>query len=173
MRSRTTASAGESSTSLPLASVSFIEARVPAQIDPDPNTRRSPCRFALSLKHYEDVAFADRLALLAANLLDGAVVFGLDRDLHLHRLEDDDGVAVLDCVPDRDLNFPHAARDVRLDVHGGGQYPPCPTPWRQSSPPTTRPTGSARRSKPCARPCPPRSSGSPTTPPPTAPPRWR
>lgn len=77
----------------------------------------------LSLKHYEDVAFTDRLALLAANLLDGAVVFGLDRDLHLHRLQDDDGVAILDFVPDRDLNFPHAARDVRLDIHGAGEYP--------------------------------------------------
>jgi hypothetical protein len=77
----------------------------------------------LSLKHYEDVAFTYRLTLLAANLLDGAVVFGLDRDLHLHRLEDDDGVAVLNFVPNRDLDFPHAARDVRLDIHGAGEYP--------------------------------------------------
>jgi hypothetical protein len=77
----------------------------------------------LSLKHYEDVAFADRLALLAADLLDGAVVFRLDRDLHLHRLEDGYGVSVLDFVADRNLDFPNVAGDVRLNVHGGGQYP--------------------------------------------------
>jgi hypothetical protein len=77
----------------------------------------------LSLKHYEDVAFADRLTLLAANLLDGAVVFGLDWDLHLHRLEDHDRVPVLDFVSDRNLDFPDVAGDVRLDIHGAGEYP--------------------------------------------------
>src|SRR3954467_1872299 len=39
------------------------------------------------------------LALLAEDLLDDARVLGLDRHLHLHRLEDDDGVALLDRLP--------------------------------------------------------------------------
>ncbi len=77
----------------------------------------------LSLQHYEDVAFTDRLTLLAANLLDGAVVFALDRDLHLHRLEDHDRVPVRNGVPNGDLNFPYVAGDVSLDIHGGGEYP--------------------------------------------------
>src|SRR4249919_314365 len=102
MRSRATASAGKSSSSLPPA-------------------RRSSTAL---LQDDEDVAFADRLALLAADLLDDAVVFGLHRDLHLHRLEDDDGVAILDLIADRDCDFPDVPRDVRLDVcHGGAQYP--------------------------------------------------
>src|SRR3954447_22038061 len=41
----------------------------------------------------EDVALVDGLALLAEDLLDGPLVLGLDRHLHLHRLEDDHGVA--------------------------------------------------------------------------------
>src|SRR4051794_3418520 len=98
--SRETASAGRSRMSFPPASRSST----------------------LLLQDHEDVAFGDRLALRAANLLDDAVVFGLDRDLHLHRLEDDDGVAVGYLVADRDLDFPDVAGDVRLDVcHGRGQ----------------------------------------------------
>src|SRR5215207_6551233 len=84
-----------------------------------PSARRSS---TVLLQHHEDVAFADALALLAANLLHDAIVLGLDRNLHLHRLQDDDGVAVGDLVPDRDLDFPDVAGDVRLDVcHGRGQ----------------------------------------------------
>src|SRR5262249_61000054 len=120
--------------------------------------------------HAEAVAFADRLALLAEDLLDGPLVLGLDRDLHLHRLEDHDGVALLDRVADRDLDFPYVAGDVRLDIrHGAGQYPPWVTPSRSSSPRATRPTGSAGRSRPCAAPFPRPRSGSPTTPRPTTP----
>ena len=44
------------------------------------------------------------------------VVLGLDRHLHLHRLEDHDRVALLDRVADLDLDLPHGARDVGLDV---------------------------------------------------------
>src|SRR5690348_2431716 len=98
--SRVTASAGWSSRSLPPASCSST---------PLP-------------QHYEDVAFTDRLALLAEDLLDDAVVFGLDRDLHLHGLEDDDGVAVGHLVAYRNLDLPDVAGDVCLDVcHGRGQ----------------------------------------------------
>src|SRR3982750_4083708 len=100
--SRATASAGRSRRSLPPASC----ASTPLPL----------------LQHHEDVAFADALALLAADLLDDAVVLGLDRDLHLHRLKDDDGVPVGDLVADRDLDFPDVAGDVCLDLcHGRGQ----------------------------------------------------
>src|SRR3954454_14036592 len=100
MVSRVTASAGRSSKILPPAS----------------------CSSTALLQHYEDVAFAHRLALIAADLLDDPIVFGLDRDLHLHRLEDDDGVAVGHLVADRDLDFPDVAGDVCLDVrHRRGQ----------------------------------------------------
>src|SRR3954451_18848425 len=81
-----------------------------------------------SRQHYEDVAFADRLALLAADLLHGPVVLDLDRDLHLHRLQDDDRVAIGNRVADGDFDFPHVPSYVSLDVrHVPGQYPSCPT----------------------------------------------
>src|SRR3954467_5348265 len=92
--SRVTASAGRSSRSLPPAS----------------------CPSTALPQHYEDVAFAHRLALLAADLPDDPVVFGLDRDLHLHRLEDGDGVAVGHLVAHRDLDFSDFAGGVCLDV---------------------------------------------------------
>src|SRR4249919_1285337 len=110
MRTRATASAGKSSRTLPAASSSVIWS----------GALRSP----RSLQHDEDVAFADRFALRATDLLHGAVVLRRHRDLHLHRLEDNYGVAILDLVADRDLDFPDVARDVRLDVcHCGGEYP--------------------------------------------------
>src|SRR5262249_3210384 len=108
MRRRTTASAGESRRSLPPASRSGLTASLRASL-PARRTRDARLVAPHSLEHYEDVAFADRLALLAADLLDGAVVLGLDRDLHLHRLEDHHRVPVLDLVADRDLDFPHVA----------------------------------------------------------------
>ena len=57
-----------------------------------------------------------RLALLDEDLGDGAVVLGLDGHLHLHRLQDHDRVALCDLVPDGDLDLPHGARDVGLDL---------------------------------------------------------
>src|SRR3978361_126283 len=92
IRSRATASAGKSRSSLPPARVSTGDL----------------------LEDYEDVAFADGLSLFAADLFHRAVILGLDRDLHLHRLEDDDGVALLDRVPDGDLEFPARAGDMSL-----------------------------------------------------------
>src|SRR5438552_2211734 len=65
----------------------------------------------------QHVALVDGLALLAADLGDRAVVLGLDRDLHLHRLEDHQRVALVDLVTDRDLDLPDVAGDVGLDVH--------------------------------------------------------
>src|SRR5438552_3199904 len=55
----------------------------------------------------ERVAFRHGLPLLAADLLDDSRILSLDRHLHLHRLEDDDGVALLDGVADLDFDLPH------------------------------------------------------------------
>src|SRR4029078_2065972 len=67
-------------------------------------------------KDYEGIALVHRLALLAEDLLDGALVLGLDGHLHLHRLEDHDGVALVHLVADLAFDLPHGARDVGLDV---------------------------------------------------------
>src|SRR3954451_24357962 len=105
---RATAGAGWSTTSLPPAS-----------------SVRSPSAsggIAL-LEDDEDVALLDRLALLAADLLDRARVLGLDRHLHLHGFEDDDRVALVDRVAGRTLDLPDGAGDVRGDVerHGAAE----------------------------------------------------
>src|SRR4051794_3026131 len=97
---RTTPSAGSSSSSLPSAS-----SRAGAGAD----------TAGRLVEHDEGVALVDRLALLAADLHDGARVFGLDGHLHLHRLEDRDRVALLDAVADRALDFPYRAGDMSLD----------------------------------------------------------
>src|SRR5688572_12535939 len=113
---RATASAGSSSRSLP----------------PAKDIMRGPLGFACGasavsyglFEHDEDVALGDGLTLLTLDLGDLAVVLGLDRHLHLHRLEDDHGVSVGDLVSDLDLDLPDRAGDVRLDIrHGGAQYP--------------------------------------------------
>src|SRR5690349_10642783 len=57
------------------------------------SSRTSPGTERL-LEDHERVALADRLALLAEDLLHDALVLGLDRHLHLHRLEDHDRVAL-------------------------------------------------------------------------------
>src|SRR4051795_11917806 len=75
------------------------------------------------LKDDQRVPFGDRLALRAPDLLDPPLVLGLDRHLHLHRLEDHDRVALLHGVADLDLDLPHGAGDVRLDVAHEGAPP--------------------------------------------------
>src|SRR5581483_4665531 len=162
---RATAGAGWSRTSLPPAS-----------------SVRSPSAsggMAL-LEDDEDVALLDRLALLAADLLDRARVLGPDGHLHLHGFEDDDRVAIVNLVAGRDLDLPHGARDVGRDVdrHGAAEYPPCrrrkQATWWPSSPRATRPTGSRPPWAPSRRPSPAPASSSPTTPRATLPPisRW-
>src|SRR3954452_3831157 len=110
--SRVTASAGSSSRSLPPASCSVMDLRL--------------------FEGDEDVALGDGLALLAADLGDLARVLGLDRHLHLHRLEDDDRVALVDLVADLDLDLPDCAGDVRFYVsHAAAPYlPVTPEPVR-------------------------------------------
>src|SRR5438105_10716945 len=66
------------------------------------------------LEDNERVSLGDRLTLLDQNLLDHAWILGLDRHLHLHRLEDHDGVALLHAVADLDLDLPHGPGDVGL-----------------------------------------------------------
>src|ERR671912_772802 len=92
--SRTTWSAGSSRMSLPEA---------------------SSCVSPL-LKDHQRVALGDRLALLAFDLLDGALVLRLDRHLHLHRLEDDERVALVNLLADLTFDLPDRSCDVSLDV---------------------------------------------------------
>src|SRR4051794_32262485 len=126
-----------------------------------------------SIEHDEGVALVHRLPLLAEDLLDGAGVLGLHRHLHLHGLEDHDGVALVDRVSHGALDLPHGSGDVRFDVsHGRGRYG---APWTpsSSSAPEMRPTGCPppwRRSATRSRA---RRSSSPTTARPTRPPPGR
>src|SRR3954465_10859264 len=71
---------------------------------------------ASSVEDNECVAFGDRLAFLALDLLHRAVVLGLDGHLHLHRLEDHERVALLDRIADLAFDLPHGPGDVGLDV---------------------------------------------------------
>src|SRR4051812_7814108 len=71
---------------------------------------------ARSAKDHESVALRDGLPLLARDLRDGAVVLGLDRHLHLHRLEDHERVALFHFVADLALDLPHGPGDVGLHV---------------------------------------------------------
>src|ERR1700759_1026699 len=63
------------------------------------------------LEDNERVALGDRLALAAPDLAHDAGILGLHRHLHLHRLQDDDRIALLDGVADLDLALPDGAGD--------------------------------------------------------------
>src|SRR5690606_38272914 len=69
-----------------------------------------------SLDDQEDVALVHRLAFLGLDLEHLAVVVGLDGHLHLHGLDDDERVALLDLLPLADRDLPDGAGDVRLDL---------------------------------------------------------
>src|ERR671924_613839 len=101
MVSRTTPAAGSSSRSL------SVIAQAPGS---------AGCAASASLQDDERVALGHRLALLADDLLDDALVLRLDRHLHLHRLEDHERVALLDLLADLTLDLPDGACDVSLDV---------------------------------------------------------
>src|SRR5664279_3436995 len=64
----------------------------------------------------ERVALGHGLTLAAADLLDDAGIFGLDRHLHLHRFENHDRIALVDGVANLNLDLPHGTGDVRFDV---------------------------------------------------------
>src|SRR3954469_21522714 len=96
------------SSALRLAGLEIVRRRTPSA---GVSVRSRPL-----LKDDERIALVHRLALLAEDLLHGAFVLGLDGHLHLHRLEDHDGVAFGDLVADLAFDLPHGARDVGLDV---------------------------------------------------------
>src|SRR3954452_25103131 len=137
MRMRRTFSSGSSRSSFPDASCSVL------------------------LEDNEGVSLRDRLPLLAADLLHRAVVLGLHRHLHLHRLEDHERVALGDLLPELAFDLPHRSGDVGLHVRQRASSwseglrhdtRPCHRNWRSSSPPTTRRNGWATRSQRCAPP---------------------
>src|SRR3954449_6231789 len=96
------------SSALRLAGLEIVRRRTPSA---GVSVRSRPL-----LKDDERIALVHRLALLTADLLDGALVLGLDGHLHLHRLEDHDSVALGDLVAHLAFDLPHGARDVGLDV---------------------------------------------------------
>src|SRR5215211_4808254 len=76
------------SSALRLAGLEIVRRRTPSA---GVSVRSRPL-----FKDDERIALVDRLAFLAQDLLDGALVLGLDGHLHLHRLEDHDAVALGD-----------------------------------------------------------------------------
>src|SRR4051794_23090267 len=64
------------------------------------STSSLPDARSVLLKLHQRVALRHRLALLDEDRLDRALVFRLDGHLHLHRLEDRDGVALGDRLAD-------------------------------------------------------------------------
>src|SRR3954468_6911489 len=69
--------------------------------DPPRSTRISAMPAGISFDHRDDVALLDDATLLDANLRHRAAGGRLDGDLHLHGLEDDEGVAFRHRVPGR------------------------------------------------------------------------
>src|SRR5205814_9936343 len=69
------------------------------------------------LDHRQDVALAHWLAFSAADLLHRPRRRGFHRHLHLHRLEDDDGLPGLHCLARLLLDLPDGAGDVGRNVH--------------------------------------------------------
>src|SRR5271166_1491742 len=63
----------------------------------------------------DQVAFLDHLALRDVHLGDHAGAFGQDRDLHLHRLQDHQGVTVVDVIAFRGNHLPHVRDHLRAD----------------------------------------------------------
>src|SRR5579875_696899 len=134
---------------------------------------RSPAVLATEpglLDDRDHVTPADRGPLGHSELGDGAVLVGRDRVLHLHSLEDANGLACLDRVADRDQDpddGPLHGNGDRPGAGGAGRRAPVPPgdrsgnlrPWRrrpQASPTpcsgrgTLRPSGSSggpRRSR--------------------------
>ena len=63
----------------------------------------------------DQLVFLNDVALGHVELGDGAALLGQDGDLHLHRLEDDEGVAVIDVVALGDQHLPHVRDHLRAD----------------------------------------------------------
>src|SRR6187551_2674948 len=71
----------------------------------------------VSLDDRDDVALLDDAALLDPDFLDDPAGGRLHRDLHLHRLQDDERVARLDRVAGGDHDLPDVGDHLGLDVH--------------------------------------------------------
>jgi STAS domain len=63
----------------------------------------------------DQLVFLNDVALGHVELGDGAALLGEDGDLHLHRLEDDESVAVIDVVALGDQHLPHVRDHLRAD----------------------------------------------------------
>src|SRR5512132_924643 len=89
------------SSALRLAGLEIVSRRTPSagrSRSSSPAMDGREASAAALLEDHEGVALVHRLALFAEDLLDDAPILGLDGHLHLHRLEDDDRVALLDVV---------------------------------------------------------------------------
>src|SRR4051794_19183931 len=77
-----------------------LEIRIRTTFAAGSSTISLPDASALLLKDHQRVALRHRLPLLDEDFLDGPLVLRLDGHLHLHRLEDRDGVALGDLLTD-------------------------------------------------------------------------
>src|SRR5947209_1802685 len=68
--------------------------------------------------HGDEVAGLNDVAHRHADLADGAVDFGEDRDLHLHRLQQHHDVALADLVAFVHNDFEHAGHDFGANILG-------------------------------------------------------
>ena len=94
-------------------------------VDRDDTHRPTPVgvdhRALTLLEHGHDVALLDLVLGDDAHFLHDGIVRSRDRDLHLHRLEDDELVALGDSSPGFDTDLPHVGGDLGADLgHGGG-----------------------------------------------------
>src|SRR4051794_3223536 len=107
------------SSALRLARLEIVSRRTPSSgwsMSSSPAIRGGRLVLLALFEHDERVALVHGLPFLAEDLLHRALVLGLDRHLHLHRLQDHDRVALLDGVADLALDLPHGAGDVGLDL---------------------------------------------------------
>src|SRR3954452_7030098 len=96
--------------------LSGVEILIQRMLCAGSSTSSLPDSSSVLLKLHQRVALRHRLALHDEDRLDRALVFRLDGHLHLHRLEDRDGVAFGDRLADLALDLPDRPGDVRLDV---------------------------------------------------------
>src|SRR3954447_9430027 len=80
--------------------LSGFEIRIRTTFAAGSSTSSLPDASWVLLKLHQRVALGDRLALLDEDRLDCPLVLRLDGHLHLHRLEDRHGVALLDLLAD-------------------------------------------------------------------------
>src|SRR5205823_6445333 len=83
----------------------------------------------------DDVALLDLVVRAYPDLGNSASGRGLDRDLHLHRLQDGDGVAHADGLADLHVHLPNVGRDLGPHLCHGARVPaPHPITGRSHVP---------------------------------------